>query len=63
MLGPCLDEIEILLFDSIKETDFPSKDDIDHMAELANRHAISYNVHLPIDISPGSPDADTRRGA
>jgi len=63
MLGPYLDEIEILLFDSVKETDFPSKDDIDQMAEQADRHAIFYNVHLPIDISPGSPDADIRRGA
>ena len=63
LLGPYLDEIEILCFDSGREADFPSKDDIDQMAKLADKHAISFNMHLPIDISPGSPDSDIRRGA
>jgi len=62
-LAPCLDEIEILLFDSLRETDFPSEGDIGQMAKLGSKNSIRYNIHLPTDISPGSPDADTRQKA
>ncbi len=53
LLGAYLDEIEILIFDSGNDTDFPPSHDIDQMALLAKTYSLTYNVHLPIDISPG----------
>lgn len=63
LLGPCLDEIEVLLFDSVHHTDFPSKDAIEKMSILSEEHAVTYNVHLPIDINPGSLNAGYRQRA
>jgi sugar phosphate isomerase/epimerase len=61
LLGPWLDEIELLFFESNAVDDFPSKEEIRELSRLAGVHHISYNVHLPIDISPGHPDASIRR--
>lgn len=63
MLGSYLDEIEILIFDSVSESDFPSAEDINQMVALADEYHLTYNIHLPIDISLGSPHADLRRRA
>ncbi len=63
MLAPDLDEIEVLLFDSAQPADFPAESDIDEMALLAAEYDLRYNIHLPSDVSPGSPDADCRRRA
>jgi len=61
LLGPWLDEIELLFFESDASDDFPSKEDIKELLQLAGQHQISYNVHMPLDISPGHPDAAMRR--
>lgn len=63
LLGAYLDEIEILIFDSGNDADFPPSHDIDQMALLAKTYSLTYNVHLPIDISPGSPDPGLRQRA
>lgn len=63
MLGPYVDEIEILIFDSASKTDSPTEKDISRMAALADEYNLSYNIHFPIDISLGSPDPDLRRRA
>ena len=56
MLGPFMDEIELLLFEA-KDTDFlPSKKKIIEMGELGKKFDLSYNVHLPTDLSVTSPD-------
>ncbi len=63
LLGPYVDEIEVLIFDSARKTDLPAGDDIRQMAVLADAFDLSYNIHLPSDISPGSPQIDDRRRA
>jgi sugar phosphate isomerase/epimerase len=61
LLGPWLDEIELLFFESNAIDDFPSKEEIKELSRLAGEHQISYNVHMPLDISPGHPDTSIRR--
>jgi sugar phosphate isomerase/epimerase len=60
LLGPHLDEIELLFFESGPADSLPSGRDIHELAGLAVDLDVSYNVHLPIDISPGSSDPAAR---
>jgi sugar phosphate isomerase/epimerase len=61
MLGPYLENIELLLFES-KHTDaLPSKQVIGELAQLAKDFNLTYNVHLPTDISISSRDPQQQR--
>ena len=51
MLGPFVDEIELLFFDSTYSGSLPSKDRIDELARLAEAYEVTYNIHLPTDVS------------
>ncbi len=51
MLGPYLDEIELLLFESLPPEALPSKATITELSRLAAAYDLSYNIHLPTDIS------------
>jgi sugar phosphate isomerase/epimerase len=51
MLGPYLDEIELLLFESQGIDALPSRTVITELCRLAGEFDLSYNVHLPTDIS------------
>ncbi len=51
MLGPFVDEIELVLFESIYPGSLPSREDIKSLADLAEEFDITYNVHLPTDVS------------
>lgn len=62
MLAPYLDEIELLLFESSKDSR-PSKHEINKLSFLAKEFDLTYNIHLPIDISLGDHDPSTRRHA
>jgi sugar phosphate isomerase/epimerase len=62
MLGPYLDEIELLFFESTPDS-LPSKEDIGILLSLADEYALSYNIHHPLDISPGAPDRSRREFA
>jgi len=53
MLAPFFDEIELLFFESRFEDSLPSKAEIQTLKNLAEKHCISYNIHLPVDISLG----------
>jgi len=56
MLGPYMDEIELLLFES-RETDvLPSRTVIIELCRLAGEFDLSFNVHLPTDISLSDRD-------
>jgi len=55
MLGPYLDEIELLCFES-HESSLPSQKTIRELELLAKEFQFTYNVHLPTDIDPGSPE-------
>ena len=56
MLGPYLDEIELLLFESQGIDALPSRTDITELCRLAGEFNLSYNVHLPTDISISDPN-------
>jgi sugar phosphate isomerase/epimerase len=49
-LGPFVDEIELLLFES---GSLPSRETVRELAALSREHAIGYNIHLPSDVSIG----------
>ena len=56
MLGPYLDEIELLLFESRGTDALPSKSVITKLSRLAEDFDLTYNVHLPTDISISDQD-------
>lgn len=62
MLAPYLDEIELILFESSPDKR-PSNDEIKTLLSLANEFDITYNIHLPLDISLGAPDPSKRHFA
>jgi sugar phosphate isomerase/epimerase len=51
MLGPYLDEIELLLFESLPTDTLPSKAVIAELSRLAEEYDLTYNIHLPTDVS------------
>ena len=57
MLGPYLDEIELLLFESTGTDALPSKSVIKELSRLAKDFDLTYNVHLPTDISISDQDS------
>ncbi|MBW2603288.1 MAG: sugar phosphate isomerase/epimerase [Deltaproteobacteria bacterium] len=59
MLAPFIDEIELILFESAPDS-LPSNHEITELLSLANEYDLSYNIHLPIDISINSPDKSIR---
>ena len=63
LLGPYLDEIEVLLFESKTPDCFPSRADIKEMSRMAETNRLAYNVHLPLDLIPGDADPSVRRYA
>jgi sugar phosphate isomerase/epimerase len=62
MLAPYLDEIELLLFESSLDS-LPTMQQIKELALLAEQNDLSYNVHLPIDISLTDSDPLVRSRA
>ena len=56
MLGPYLENIELLLFESQHTDALPSKQTITELAGLSADFNLTYNVHLPTDISISSRD-------
>ncbi|RZB29647.1 MAG: hypothetical protein SRB1_01927 [Desulfobacteraceae bacterium Eth-SRB1] len=62
MLGPYLDEIELLLFESAQDN-LPSKHEIKELSMLAKEFDITYDIHLPLDIYLGDKNPTIRRSA
>lgn len=56
MLGPYMDEIELLLFESRGIDVLPSKAVITELICLAKEFDLTYNVHLPTDIAISDRD-------
>lgn len=56
MLGPYLDEIELLLFESLPLHSLPSRAVIAELGRIAREFGLSFNVHLPIDVSISDSD-------
>lgn len=59
-LGPHLDEVEIVLFESGEESNLPSTAEIREMARIGSDLDITYNIHLPGDLFFGDPDPALR---
>jgi sugar phosphate isomerase/epimerase len=51
MLGPYMDQIELLLFESQGVEALPTRKVITELNRLAEEFDLGYNVHLPTDIS------------
>ena len=62
MLAPYLDEIELLLFESNPDS-LPTMQQIKELVLLAEQYDLSYNIHLPIDISLTDKDPIARSKA
>jgi len=62
-LGLKFDEIELLIFESEPFDVIPSKTEINELAKLSDQLNVSYNVHLPIDISITDPLQNNRNKA
>ncbi len=56
MLGPFVDEIELLLFESDPVGSLISKKVITDLSDLSVELDLTYNIHLPTDISIADPD-------
>jgi sugar phosphate isomerase/epimerase len=61
-LGPHLDEIELLMFES-RPCSRPTDRLVQDLLRLGEFHRISYNVHLPTDLPLTDPDRSVRRRA
>lgn len=59
-LGPYVEEVELVLFESKGQENLPSSDEIREMQSLASIHGFTYNVHLPSDVFLGDPDRTMR---
>lgn len=62
-LGPHLDEVELVLFESGQEQNLPSRSEIRELFRLARRLGLTYNVHLPTDVFLGDPRKEIRRAS
>lgn len=59
-LAPLVDDIELVLFESEGVSNLPSRQVIEQLAALATEHDLTYTVHFPLDIQPGSEDPSLR---
>lgn len=62
MLGPHVDEIELLMFESTPGC-MPSRQDISGLCRLCEDTGITCNIHLPYDVSLTDPDPGKRNHA
>lgn len=62
-LGPFFDEIELLIFESDPLDVLPSKDDIKTLFSLSRDLDLTYNVHLPTDVSLSGESSRKRQVA
>lgn len=61
-LGPYLDEIELLMFESHPDSR-PSDQLIRDLERMGEDHAITYNIHLPTDLGLTHHERDVRHRA
>jgi sugar phosphate isomerase/epimerase len=63
MLGPYVDEIELLFFES-KPTDcLPSRKELDELRAISKDFSLGYNIHLPTDVSLTAQERPDRSNA
>lgn len=59
-LGPYLDEIELLLFESREEGSLPDEYELTSLCELKDELNVQYNIHMPTDVDLSSPHEGER---
>ena len=62
-LGPFFDEIELLIFESQPAFVLPSKDNVKELLYLSLQHDLTYNIHLPTDLSLTCDSLEKRQKA
>ena len=60
MLAPFLDEIELVLFESEGQDNYPDDAQIKGLMDFCLSQGIVFNVHLPIDIFLGDENEEVR---
>lgn len=61
LLAPCLDEIELLLFESEPQQPLDYAETIATLYPIVAATPVGFNVHLPLDIALGATDPGIRR--
>lgn len=59
-LKDTVDDIELVLFESDEISNLPDADTVRRLAAIAREQALTYTVHLPLDIDPASQDPGIR---
>ena len=62
-LGPFFDEIELLIFESFPSDVLPSKEDVKTLLSLSRDLNLTYNIHLPTDVSLSEESSQRRQMA
>ncbi|MEN8246146.1 MAG: cobamide remodeling phosphodiesterase CbiR [Thermodesulfobacteriota bacterium] len=62
-IGPYVDEIELLFFETLASGPGPLREEVRQIHQLSNELKVSFNVHLPSDVSPGHKDKHRREAA
>jgi sugar phosphate isomerase/epimerase len=60
MLAPFVDEIELVLFESKGQDNFPGEEEIRVLCDFSRDQKVGFNIHLPIDIFLGERNEDVR---
>jgi len=60
-LAPLIDDIELVLFESDQLSNLPSPETVRQLERIARLHQLSYTIHFPLDVFPGSLDETVRR--
>ncbi|WP_291318973.1 cobamide remodeling phosphodiesterase CbiR [Desulfonatronospira sp.] len=56
-----VDDVELILFESAEQSSIPDASQVRRMQSVAADSGLSYTVHLPLDLSPGSRNENQRR--
>jgi len=62
-LAPCVDDIELILFEADDESNLPDEKTITDLNEIAVSNGLSYTVHLPLGLLLGAVDEGERRSS
>ena len=62
-LGSFFDEIELLVFESLALDSLPSKGDVKTLLSLSRDLNLTYNIHLPTDVSLSDESSQKRQAA
>jgi sugar phosphate isomerase/epimerase len=54
-LGPLVDDVELVLFEVEDDSNLPDAATIARLQDLAERHDLTYTVHLPLDLAMAHP--------